>query len=341
MTTPPSTRCYVLIAREAPVAAVFRRGPSGVVQLLKWNLADDTFEEGQWFKGRIYERRADLSPSGEHLIYFAAKHKAPMYSWSAISKPPYLTALALWEGMGAWGGGGLFDDETHVQLNHSILRMKLTDSFTLPDFVEISPCGDDSGSGEDSPIMDMRLERDGWKLIQSGEHCYKFDVYDNFDKLQECQEEFGFLEGAQIWSENKQRDLAWLKLLEDAMKKHVESEGHFVNEKYDMFMSLNPPDIHVKAHEGLILEMKTLGFHEKNGPPWVQEFRVLDMSDQVVIDLEKIDWADWDHNGDLLFSKDGCLFRAKRDRLDMPVLLVDLTGNKFKPITAPEEFKVW
>jgi cytochrome bd-type quinol oxidase subunit 2 len=26
---------------------------------------------GQWLKGRIYERRSDLSPDGKHLIYFA------------------------------------------------------------------------------------------------------------------------------------------------------------------------------------------------------------------------------------------------------------------------------
>ncbi len=25
--------------------------------------------------------------------------------------------------MGAWGGGGLFDDENHVQLNHSVTEI--------------------------------------------------------------------------------------------------------------------------------------------------------------------------------------------------------------------------
>jgi hypothetical protein len=42
--------------------------------LIKWHLKSDTFEIGQWFKGRIYERRCDLSPSGELLAYFAAKY---------------------------------------------------------------------------------------------------------------------------------------------------------------------------------------------------------------------------------------------------------------------------
>ena len=57
---------------------------------------------GQWFKGRIYEKRCDLSPDGTKLIYFAQKINTrtlndPKYSyaWTAISRPPYLTALAL------------------------------------------------------------------------------------------------------------------------------------------------------------------------------------------------------------------------------------------------------
>lgn len=202
--TEASTRIYGILAREAPIAVLFRRGPSGFVQLVKWNLNDDTFEHGQWLKGRIYERRADLSPSGKYLIYFAAKHKAPMYSWTAVSRPPFMTAIALWEGMGAWGGGGLFDSETHIQLNHSVMRMRLSETFKLPVDIEVVPCGEDSGSGEDSPIMDMRMERDGWQLKQSGEHCYKLDLFGQHEtsrELEAIQEQFGFLEGGQIWAE--------------------------------------------------------------------------------------------------------------------------------------------
>jgi hypothetical protein len=45
---------FVISARKAPVAVVFRRGPSKQVLLLKWNLATDKLQLGQWFKGRIY-----------------------------------------------------------------------------------------------------------------------------------------------------------------------------------------------------------------------------------------------------------------------------------------------
>ena len=109
--TQPSARLYALIARDARRAVVFRRGPSKQVLVLLWNLKDDVLVPGQWFKGRIYERRCDLSPDGEMLAYFAAKHRGPFGTWTAVSRPPYLTALALWPKGDAWGGGALFEDE--------------------------------------------------------------------------------------------------------------------------------------------------------------------------------------------------------------------------------------
>jgi len=97
------TRIYVLLARKAASALVFRRGPSKNVLLLRWDLAEDTIQEGQWLRGHIYERRCDLSPSGEHLVYFAAKWRGKYPSFTAVSRPPFLTALALWEGLWARG----------------------------------------------------------------------------------------------------------------------------------------------------------------------------------------------------------------------------------------------
>ena len=86
---------FVISARNAPCGVIFRRGPSKQVLLIKWNLRNDTFESGQWLKGRIYERRCDLSPNGEKLIYFAGNYRnqnGPL-TWTAVSKAPY---LALW-----------------------------------------------------------------------------------------------------------------------------------------------------------------------------------------------------------------------------------------------------
>jgi hypothetical protein len=164
--TKPQTRLYVLIARHAPVAVVFRRGPTRNVLLSKWDLLADTFEHGQWLKSRIYERRCDLSPDGKLLIYFAADYKRPLWSWTTISRPPYLTALALWKKGDGWGGGGLFSRPSEILLNHRSDEMTLADSFTLPKEFSVKPFGDRPGWGEDDPIWSTRLARDGWLLTQ-------------------------------------------------------------------------------------------------------------------------------------------------------------------------------
>lgn len=164
-----SVRLYVLLARKSPLAVIFRRGPSAQVLTLMWDTSDDTIRRGQWFRGRIYERRCDLSPSGEKLIYFAAKHRPPYGTWTAVSRPPYLTALALWPKGDAWGGGGLFTNERTIELNHPASQCALAPEFRLPKSISVVPHGKHSGAGEDDPLLRARLMRDGWKLIDESE----------------------------------------------------------------------------------------------------------------------------------------------------------------------------
>lgn len=161
-------RLYAILARKAAAAVVFRRGPSKRVLLVLWRTDRDEFVEGQWLKGRIYERRCDLSPSGKRLIYFAADYKEPFFSWTAVSRPPYLTAVALWPKGDGWGGGGLFPRENEILLNHRPGETDLAEGFSLPRHVKVRPFGGRPGWGEDSPIVDARLERDGWRRVQEG-----------------------------------------------------------------------------------------------------------------------------------------------------------------------------
>ena len=92
----------VYLAQKVLVAVVLRRGPSDWAQLSLWDRGDDSIQPGHWFHGRVYERRCDLSPDGRLFIYVAAKHGRRRddddigESWTAISRPPYFTALALW-----------------------------------------------------------------------------------------------------------------------------------------------------------------------------------------------------------------------------------------------------
>lgn len=162
-------RLFMLFARKSPTAVIFRRGPSKWVQLIKWNTEKDTLEPGQWFNGRIYERRSDLSPDGSLLIYFAQKITGRSkedteytYAWTAISRPPFLTALALWPKGDCWHGGGLFKNSKIVLLNHkpSVARAHPKHK---PHRLLVVP--NPAARGEDDPIFSKRLERDGWRLL--------------------------------------------------------------------------------------------------------------------------------------------------------------------------------
>lgn len=104
-------RLHAIIAPERHIAVVFRRGPSKQVATYRWDLSADSFQLGQWLKGRIYERRCDLSPDGQHLLYFAMNGKWRSEtggSWTAVAKAPYLKALDLFAKGDCWEGGGLF-----------------------------------------------------------------------------------------------------------------------------------------------------------------------------------------------------------------------------------------
>jgi hypothetical protein len=158
----------VIFARRSHVAIIFRRGPSKWVQLIKWNTDNDTFEPGQWFHGRIYEKRCDLSPDGSLLVYFAQKISARTlkeytYAWTAISKPPYLTALALWPKGDCWNGGGLFHSNKALALYHTPAT-KPHPEHKPPRWLHVTFT--DRGRREDDPIFSDRLERDGWKREQ-------------------------------------------------------------------------------------------------------------------------------------------------------------------------------
>ncbi|MGJ5819525.1 hypothetical protein [Paludibaculum fermentans] len=109
----PPPRLSVLLAAQAPVGIVFRRGPSRTVRVIHWDRTQDVFTPGATFRGRIYTDRSDISPDGRHMIYFAMGGAAwaiagAGYTWTAISEAPSVTALSLWGPGDTWGGGGYF-----------------------------------------------------------------------------------------------------------------------------------------------------------------------------------------------------------------------------------------
>jgi hypothetical protein len=116
----PPPRLFVVLAKIAHVAVVVRRGPSSWTQLTLWNTDRDVFTAGSWFRGRIYAEKCDLSPNGELFVYaaFQGRRLRTSYtdSWTAVSRPPWLHALALWPMGTTYGGGGRFVDNRRLIL---------------------------------------------------------------------------------------------------------------------------------------------------------------------------------------------------------------------------------
>jgi hypothetical protein len=157
----------VLLAAESPIGVVFRRGPSKLVRVILLNRETDKFTAGQWFKGKIYPDRSDLSPDGRHMIYFAMGGVAWAIpktggTWTAISRVPSLTALALWPQGDTWCSGGMFTSNSSYWLDthHESLR---NDTKLKRVFVRPAP---------------SRMERDGWVRKETSRKAKLFVVFE-------------------------------------------------------------------------------------------------------------------------------------------------------------------
>ena len=160
-------RLHVLLASGAPVGVVIRRGPSKSVCSILWNRKTDEFHLGQWMRGRIYERRADISPDGHWMIYFAMNGKwtsETKGSWTAISRVPWLKATTIWGKGDCWHGGGLFTSGSSYWLNDGYGHFLIRDSREVRRDLQFTPTR--SYGGECSSVYYVRLQRDDWTLVQ-------------------------------------------------------------------------------------------------------------------------------------------------------------------------------
>ena len=158
-------RLHVLLASDASTAVVIRRGPSKSGCTVLWDRKTDVFTLGQWMRGRIYERRCDLSPDGRHLIYFAMNGKwdsETKGAWTAISRVPYLKAVNLYSKGDCWHGGGMFVSDKEFWLNDGHGHTQLKGASEVRRTVSYRPPG--YFGGECLTVYYNRLQRDGWAL---------------------------------------------------------------------------------------------------------------------------------------------------------------------------------
>ncbi len=116
MSLKPVVRLHLYFARDNDRAVILRQGPSKQFRMILWHRDTDRFEDGQWLKHKVWPERCDLSPDGRHFLYFALNGDWQGVSegaYTALSRPPWFTALALFPEGDTWGGGGRFLDDVH------------------------------------------------------------------------------------------------------------------------------------------------------------------------------------------------------------------------------------
>jgi len=158
-------RLHVLLARDAKIGLVIRRGPSKSVCTVLWNRKTDKFKLGQWMRGRIYERRCDMSPDGTRLIYFAMNGRwqsETKGSWTAISRVPYLKSTSLFAKGDCWHGGGLFLSDREFWLNDGHGHTELMPPRDVRRNMNGHP--PEYFGGECLTVYYNRLQRDGWTM---------------------------------------------------------------------------------------------------------------------------------------------------------------------------------
>lgn len=283
----PTARIFGIVAAEARVAVVLRRGPSKQVAMLRWDLATDEVVEGQWLSGRVYEERCDLSPNGELLVYFVGKFKGEIPTYTAISRPPYFTALALWREVGTYGGGGRFESDRRVALASSASNLavaELNGGVNIPADFEVVSMADVRGRTQAADGGER--PRHGYTTVQTGRNAAPTET---------------------------------------------------------MSFVYDPPWIEGKAsplRAGPVLQRVLLGMFEQNGPSSVHSYRLV-TEGAPPVDLGRLDWADWDHDGSLLYATEGRLFRRDLRSPAPPKLVADLAPLTFRRVPPTPAAQQW
>jgi len=311
-----------VLAKDANQAVIFRRGPSKVTQVLLWDLNTDEVIPGQWLKGRIYDRRCDVSPDGKYLVIAASNYSRShrLFSqiegqsqylapgWTAISRPPYLTAIGLWLTGNAWNGGGIWRGATELHLNN--MPNSWHQAKAPPPHLQIMNLN--WTRSEDEPLFSTRQSERGWALVQ--EQIWSEPdpvVYEEFLSVQaECR---------------RLRDETGLVPMDLNFK--LWQLGNSINGALRVLQ----PEITRKVVANAWIDRDC----DKEGERWIirtiqgepmREFRIPWFTGF---------WIDVDANGRIIFGDKGCLWAWADFPASQPKLIRDLNPNRFERMEAP------
>jgi hypothetical protein len=318
MTKKPPARIDGIVAAEANVAVIFRRGPSKLTQLLVWDLNTDEVRPGQWIRGKTYTRRADVSPDGKYLVChftnYSAKQRGRAQDlredwmscgWTAVSRPPYFTAIGLWLTGGAWNGGGIWERNDRLLLNNEPHCWHESKSVRTP----VRAHQLNFGGSEDEPIYSMLLKKRGWSELRH------LDLENTNPGWRERGEKFfqnfrtsGFTSAS-------------LHLLMDSIPQY----------------RVRDPGIWKKPFaRGALVRVDRYK---------AEDWSVEDETGRVLRTWQIKDWhpqfLDVDARGRIIFGEKGCLYAWATFPNGDPQLIADLNPNVFSPVPPPAWALEW
>ena len=321
-------RLHVILAREAAKAVVFRRGPSGCVCTLSWDLETDTFTMGQWLKGRIYEYRSDLSPDGELMIYFATDYRHPDTIQQLAEK--------LREEKFGPRDGNRFSDEYWEKVYRQLEEISRTKSGELDRFA--------ASPEASSPT---------WTAISRAPYLKALDLWFNGTAWN------GgglFLDNRKVWLNAPAPGIATLRRARFDLKLDVSQdfpfETHFGGECPGVYCHRLVRDGWAAKHqaENSVVYEKPLAFgwalqklfvsghpdHAGYGCYW-ERHRIVNQERRLKIDGSGWRWADYDApRNRILYAKNGILYALPvAADFGTPAMLKNFNGMKFEAVKAP------
>ncbi len=165
----PPARLNCIITSDRKKVVIYRKGPAKWTQLILWDLKSDQCQEGQWIHGSVYPQKSDISPDGKYIATSIAKYSIErtennIYnSWTAISKPPFFSALfTLFEKEGQ-ARGGYFEENNHFVYNGKRDQIEsrglvFNDKFKL----SFKPYSNKFKIYGEFPLYDRRITKFGW-----------------------------------------------------------------------------------------------------------------------------------------------------------------------------------
>jgi len=166
-----AARLKCFLTRNSKKVIIYRRGPSKWTQMILWDLVDDKIKKGQWLHGSVHYGRSDVSPDGSYVATSISKQNwqnrdnKEIYSWIAISKPPFFSSLITIFTKARQNSGGYFIDKDSYHINDKRENLKIEGNGSQY-FLKFK-------YGKNPNENEIRYKSLGWKIIQPWKGNYK------------------------------------------------------------------------------------------------------------------------------------------------------------------------